>query len=166
MFFQITDANSVGISLTTAQFHPDGLIFGTGTSDSTIKIWDLKEQANVANFSGMLLAVEIRTSLPGFECIYWRITFFCFVLFSGHSGYITAISFSENGYYLATAAGDCCVRLWDLRKLKNFKTLPLDNGYEIKDLSFDQSGTYLAVAGTDVRWVILLRLRFIRYFIK
>ena len=56
-----------------------------------------------------------------------------------------------SGYYLATAADDCCVKLWDLRKLKNFKTLQLDEGYEVKDLSFDSSGSYLAVAGSDVR---------------
>ena len=52
---------------------------------------------------------------------------------------------------MATAADDSCVKLWDLRKLKNFRTLQLDEGYEVKDLSFDSSGTYLTVAGSDVR---------------
>jgi len=32
---------------------------------------------------------------------------------------------------LATSADDSVVKLWDLRKLKNFKTIPLDESEEV-----------------------------------
>lgn len=40
--------------------------------------------------------------------------------FEGHTKPVRGLAFSENGYHLASAADDC-VKLWDLRKLKNFK---------------------------------------------
>ena len=43
------------------------------------------------------------------------------------------------------------IKLWDLRKLKNFKTVSLDDKYAVRGLTFDSSGHYLAVAGSDVR---------------
>jgi pre-mRNA-processing factor 19 len=42
----------------------------------------------------------------------------------------TLLVFSK-GYYLATAAEDATIKLWDLRKLKNFKTITLEDRYEV-----------------------------------
>ncbi|KAI4373877.1 hypothetical protein MLD38_011941 [Melastoma candidum] len=71
--------------------------------------------------------------------------------FAGHKGAITAVSFSENGYYLATAAYDG-VRLWDLRKLKNFRVLsPYNEDTPTNSVEFDHSGSYLTVGGSDLR---------------
>lgn len=66
--------------------------------------------------------------------------------FENHRGPVTCLSFSENGYYLATGAADG-VKLWDLRKLKNFRSLALEGG--VQDLAFDHSGLFLAVAGAE-----------------
>uniref|UniRef100_A0A175YP44 Pre-mRNA-processing factor 19 n=1 Tax=Daucus carota subsp. sativus TaxID=79200 RepID=A0A175YP44_DAUCS len=116
---QVSDTtNSDGY--TSAAFHPDGLILGTGTSGAVVKIWDVKSQANVARFDG-------------------------------HIGAVNAISFSENGYFLATAAQDG-VKLWDLRKLKNFRTFsPYDEDTPTQSVDFDHSGSYLAIGGSDIR---------------
>lgn len=107
---------------TCSALHPDGLIYATGTSADVVQIWDLKSRSNVASFPG-------------------------------HAGAITSVTFSENGYLLATASADeSCVRLWDLRKLKNVQTLSLDNSTgPVRALDFDYSGTYLAAAGMDLR---------------
>ncbi|KAL2530275.1 Pre-mRNA-proCES [Forsythia ovata] len=117
---QVEDTSGSSEGYTSASFHPDGLILGTGTSGSLVKIWDVKTQANVARFDG-------------------------------HVGAVTAISFSENGYFLATAAQDG-VKLWDLRKLKNFRTFtPYDENTPTQSVEFDHSGSYLALGGSDIR---------------
>lgn len=110
-------------AITCGQFHPDGLILGTGTTRAEVKIWDLKSSSKGAAASP----------------------------FRGHSGPVEAIAFSENGYHLATASRGNEVKLWDLRKLKIFKTLTLSDSFRVRHLTFDSSGTYLSVAGNDVR---------------
>jgi len=63
--------------------------------------------------------------------------------FEGHTATVEGLSFSENGYHLATAGGDS-VKLWDLRKLTNFHNIPLSG--DVTSVSFDLSGLYLIVA--------------------
>ncbi|PNH07333.1 U-box domain-containing protein 72 [Tetrabaena socialis] len=108
-----------GEPYTCLQFHPDGLILGTGTEGKAIRIWEVKQQKAVA-------ACE------------------------GHAGAIRCLAFSENGYHLASVSDDC-VKLWDLRKLQNFKTLePFTDG-PCASVAFDHSGQYLAVGGPAVK---------------
>jgi pre-mRNA-processing factor 19 len=62
--------------------------------------------------------------------------------FEGHTAPVEGLSFSENGYHLATAGGDS-VKLWDLRKLTNFHNIPLT---DVHSAAFDVSGQYLIVS--------------------
>ncbi|CAG5104072.1 Similar to PRPF19: Pre-mRNA-processing factor 19 (Homo sapiens) [Cotesia congregata] len=129
--------------VTKVVYHPEEDVVMTASPDTTIRIWNvgtsqttLLLRAHDASVTGLSLHPTEQSNVANFP---------------GHVGEITSITFSENGYYLATSAEDSCVKLWDLRKLKNFKTLQLDDGYDVKDLAFDKTGTYLAVSGTDVR---------------
>jgi len=117
---QVTD-DKITAGYTQVTLHPDGVILGTGTADSIVRIFDVKQQKNVANFKG-------------------------------HSGIITSMAFSENGYYLASGDDKGVVKLWDLRNLKNcnFHTIDATSASTVNSLQFDASGSYLAKAGSGL----------------
>ncbi|GJW54494.1 pre-mRNA-processing factor 19-like protein [Tanacetum coccineum] len=57
------------------------------------------------------------------------------------------------------AVGQCCktaaqdgVKLWDLHKLRNFKSVsPYDKKTPTQSVEFDHSGSYLAIGGSNIR---------------
>lgn len=62
------------------------------------------------------------------------------------SGPLKAISFSENGTWLASAVqGSTSVTVWDLRKLEQIKVL--ETGGQVNDVRWDYTGQFLATAG-------------------
>lgn len=118
----VTVSVADGLGISAVQWHPDGVILAAGLSDSSIKIFDAKTSACAASFAGHA------------------------------AGPIRSLSFSENGYGLASVATQSnMIKLWDLRKLSNYHSLSLPDGYEAQLVRWDPSAQFLAVVGTDVR---------------
>lgn len=118
----VADA-AAGTSNTAIAFHPDGAMIGVGSSDSTIRIFQLLTGECAATFAGVEGA-----------------------------GAITSLSFSENGYILASSsAASSIVQIYDLRKLSKSHSIELPSANKVAAISFDESAQYLAVVGTDAR---------------
>ncbi|KAL1410621.1 hypothetical protein Q8F55_004638 [Vanrija albida] len=115
--------------------HPDGVLHAGGTKDGLVRVWDARSSTSLA---------ATLESHPGKE--------------------VSTLSFSENGYYLATgSASDSTVNVFDLRKLKLFSSWQLPSENTVHEVRFDPSAQFLTVAGTDLRvyanktWAELLK---------
>lgn len=120
-----SDSSMASGGYSCGSFHPDGLILGTGgdSNRGVVKIFDVREQTQVA-------------------------------MFSDHTDRINALTFSENGFILATASNDGSVKIWDLRKLKSTKTIEMADKSPATSVAFDYSASYLAIGtGNGVRVV-------------
>ncbi|GJN20807.1 hypothetical protein PR202_gb08229 [Eleusine coracana subsp. coracana] len=156
--------------ITTLKFVSRDELVVTGSADKTVRIWQQSDDGNyncirtLRDHTAEVEAVTVHATQKYFVsaskdnswCFYDITTGSCLTqsnvaTFEGHVGQVTAMSFSENGYFLATAAHDG-VKLWDLRKLRNFRTFsPYDSDTATNAVDFDFSGNYLAIGGSDIR---------------
>lgn len=109
-------------SYTSFAGHPDGVLHGAGTKEGTVRVWDARQSNSLA------------------------------ATLTSHSTALTSLSFSENGYYLATASSaDPTVKIFDLRKLDVLSSWTLPSENTVSEVRFDPSAQFLSVAGTDLR---------------
>lgn len=102
----------------SASFHPDGLLFGTGTAESTVKIWDVRTKESVASFEGHVGAVKTMTfSENGYllaaagennEVSIWNLRTLEIVqkLKVADQGVINALAWDQSGTYLGVGGTD------------------------------------------------------------
>lgn len=153
----ISDPNA-SHGLTCAQFHPDGLIFGTGTTDSVIKIWDLKERANVANFpghSGPITSIAfsengyyLATSADDSVVKLWDLrklkNFKTITL--DESDEIKSLCFDKSGNYLAVAGSN--IQLYVVKQWELLRTITDHTGL-VTSVKFGKNASFLASASMD-----------------
>ena len=102
---------------------PDGNTLASGSSDETIKLWQLNTGR------------EIRTLGRGWFS-------------SGHSGGVICVAFSPNGQTLASGSSDGTIRLWDVRSGKQLRII--EPRYStIESVAFSPDGQLLASGHHD-----------------
>jgi len=113
---RISEKSSSEYGYLCGAVHPDAIMLGGGTDRGALKVWDIR-QASVA------------------------------VNLTDHSEKgLTAVDFSNNGYYVCTGDASGELRLWDLRKLKCLHSQTVSTS-EISSIAFDDYGMYAAVGG-------------------
>lgn len=126
-----TVSSAAGTVYTSVAVHPDGVLVAIGTAHGTIQIHDLSSGGKQAAIFDVGQANTLTDA-----------------------GEVTALSFSENGYWLVSAASKIpgTAQLWDLRKLNQTAVITFPAATAagadsiVHALAFDYTGQYLACA--------------------
>ncbi|MFF8844933.1 WD40 repeat domain-containing serine/threonine protein kinase [Streptomyces sp. NPDC015127] len=140
-------------------FSADGRTLASGSSDRTVRTWDLATRTTTATFTGHTGAVHSVAFAPDGKTLagagadhtipLWDVADRTTIAtLTGHTDYITSIAFSPDGRYLAGAAYDRTVRIWEVASRTSTATLT-GHTDRVMSVAFDPEGTYLAGAGLD-----------------
>ncbi|CAM0141801.1 hypothetical protein VKS41_004503 [Umbelopsis sp. WA50703] len=143
---------------TAAHFHPDGMILGCGTADSTVRIWDIKSQRPAASFTGhtgkitalnfsengYILAVASEDNLVKLWDLRNLTNTKTFELDEGYK--VHDLKFDYYAKYLAVAGTDLRVlKAKDGASIATFK----ENTSDLTGVHWDPLAQYVAATGLD-----------------
>lgn len=143
---------------TSARFHPDGLIFGTGTGSSEIRIWDIKTQDNVKTFydhkgavtsmsfseNGYYLATG---SLDG-TVRFWDLRKLENLHTLDLGVPVHAVQFDHSGVFCA-AATEKGFQVYQAKSWSEMLAVSDVHGGAVKDVAFGPNAQFIATASLD-----------------
>jgi U4/U6 small nuclear ribonucleoprotein PRP4 len=142
-------------------FHHDGSLAASCGLDALARVWDLRTGRSILALEGHVKPVRLEIHLLFFffvaggdgdhiqlwlcACMFNWINYMYFLFFQ-----VLGVSFSPNGYHLATGGEDNTCRIWDLRKKKSLYTIPAHSNL-ISEVKFEaQEGYFLVTASYDM----------------
>jgi predicted NACHT family NTPase len=134
-------------------FSPDGRLLASGSSDKTIKLWDVATGSLVRTLSGHTWSVfsvafspdgRLLASGSYREIKLWEVATGSEVrTLSGHVSDVTSVAFSPDGRLLASGSFDTTINLWDVATGSLVRTLP-DSRASVYSVAFSPDGRLLA----------------------
>src|SRR5579871_2166748 len=142
-----------------ADWSPNGRTLATGSSDLTVRLWDVQTGQTLRTLKGhsgevgsVAFAPNGRTLATGSNdhtVQLWDVqTGQTLRTLKGHSGEVGSVAFAPNGRTLATGSNDHTVQLWDVQTGQTLRTLEGHSG-SVYSVAFAPNGRTLATGSND-----------------
>ncbi|MCA2667654.1 MAG: hypothetical protein IM486_08400 [Microcystis sp. M114S2] len=140
--------------ITSISISPDSKILASGSSDYTIKLWDLETGTEINTLMGHHGAVNSVSFSPDGKILasgsydktikLWHLETGKEILtLKGHYDQVTSTNFSPDGKTLASGSYDKTIKLWNLETGKEIRTLKGHDSW-VRSVNFSPDGKTLA----------------------
>ncbi|MCC5636036.1 AAA-like domain-containing protein [Nostoc sp. CHAB 5844] len=144
------------------QFSPDGKWLGSGSRDSTTKLWNIADlsvppvvlQGHEGSVNTITFDADgqwLATGGEDTQARLWKVPNVLNdpIVFSGIKNRVRANAISPDGNWIASAGGDNIIRLWNTNDLVRPPILLAGHKLTIDNLAFSPNGQWLASASLD-----------------
>ncbi|MEO1006017.1 MAG: hypothetical protein AAFW67_09235, partial [Cyanobacteria bacterium J06638_38] len=150
--------------VTSVAISSDGQYLVSGSSDNTVKLWDVKDKSVIHTFEGHQAEVtSVAISRDGRYLVsgsgdstvkLWDIKSQSLIqTFEGHQAWVSSVAISSDGQYLVSGSYDTTVKLWDI---KNQSLIYTFEGHQawVNSVAISNDGQYLVsgsgnISGSD-----------------